>query len=109
MPGYGSRLEKCRKVAYGASLNFRNFMAAANKKLPAIDTLSFEDAMRELEAIVRSMETGQVELERAMQDYTRGAELRAHCAKKLAEAKMKVEHITQGADGSLSVTPFEVE
>lgn len=84
-------------------------MAAANKKLPAIESLSFEDAMRELEAIVRGMETGQVELERAMQDYTRGAELRAHCARKLAEAKMKVEQITQGADGVPGAIPFEGE
>lgn len=96
------------KLAYSAALKTQVRMTAA-KASATIESLSFEDAMRELEAIVRGMESGQMELEKAMQDYTRGAALRAHCAKKLAEAKLKVDEITQGADGSLASKPFEHE
>jgi exodeoxyribonuclease VII small subunit len=72
-----------------------------------IPTMSFENAMEELETIVRAMESGELPLEQAMGDYTRGAALRAHCAKKLEDAKLKVEKITQAADGSLSATEFD--
>jgi exodeoxyribonuclease VII small subunit len=59
-----------------------------------VATLSFEQAMKELEDIVRRLESGQVKLDEAVAAYERGAALKAHCEGKLAEAKMKVEKIT---------------
>lgn len=64
-----------------------------------IAQLSFEDAMRELEDIVRRLESGQVKLDQAVAAYERGAALRKHCEAKLADAKMKVEKITGGGKG----------
>ncbi len=75
---------------------------------PAADvaTLSFEDALAELEGIVRGLEAGQQKLEDAIGAYERGALLRRHCETKLAEAEARVQAIVQAADGSLSTKPI---
>jgi exodeoxyribonuclease VII small subunit len=71
-----------------------------------IKSLSFEAAMLELEAIVRNLESGSADLDRAIADYQRGNALKEHCLAKLAEAKLKVEQIQARADGTLTTTPF---
>lgn len=68
-------------------------------KSPAVDTLSFEQALAELEAIVRRLEAGEVELEQSIAMYERGAALRAHCEARLRSAELKVEQIVQAAGG----------
>jgi exodeoxyribonuclease VII small subunit len=64
--------------------------------------LSFEDAMRELESLVRDLESGKAKLDDAVRAYERGAALKAHCEAKLAAAKMKIEQITISPDGKIS-------
>ena len=64
-----------------------------------IETLSFEEAMRELEATVGKLETGEASLEESIALYERGASLRAHCEKRLREAEERVEKITLSASG----------
>ena len=65
----------------------------------AVETLSFEDALRELEEIVRHLERGEASLESAITSYTRGTELRAHCERKLAEAEQRVQAIVPNPQG----------
>jgi len=67
--------------------------------LRPIDTLSFEEALTELEGIVKKLETGQGRLEEAVADYERGAALRKRCEALLAEAEQKVQAIVDGAAG----------
>ncbi|WP_158745499.1 exodeoxyribonuclease VII small subunit [Acidisphaera sp. L21] len=67
-----------------------------------ISGLSFEDALAELERIVKGLEGGQQKLEDAISAYERGAVLRQHCESKLAEAEARVQAIVQRADGSLA-------
>ncbi|MGR3198391.1 MAG: exodeoxyribonuclease VII small subunit [Paracoccus sp. (in: a-proteobacteria)] len=64
-----------------------------------IKTLSFEEAMRELEATVGKLETGEATLEESIKLYERGAALRAHCEARLREAEERVEKITLAASG----------
>ncbi|TGN67272.1 exodeoxyribonuclease VII small subunit [Paracoccus liaowanqingii] len=64
-----------------------------------ITTLSFEEAMRELEATVGKLETGEATLEESITLYERGAALRAHCEARLREAEERVEKITLAANG----------
>jgi exodeoxyribonuclease VII small subunit len=71
-----------------------------------ISSLSFEAAMKELETIVRALESGNADLDKAIHDYQRGNALKAHCLAKLNEAKLKVEQITAAADGSITTKPF---
>ena len=71
-----------------------------DKNLAAI---SFEDALRELEAIVTSLERGDVSLDDAIAAFERGTALKAQCQKRLEEARMKVEQIKLPADGTSPV------
>ncbi|MBX6743688.1 MAG: exodeoxyribonuclease VII small subunit [Acetobacteraceae bacterium] len=61
--------------------------------------MSFEDALQELEEIVKSLEGGKGTLAQAIADYERGAALRRHCEAKLAEAEAKVQAIMEGPSG----------
>jgi exodeoxyribonuclease VII small subunit len=72
-----------------------------------VSKLSFEDALAELEQIVRGLEGGQQKLEDAITAYERGAALRKHCETKLAEAEARVAAIVRNADGSLATRPLE--
>lgn len=73
-----------------------------------ITTLSFEEAMRELEATVGKLETGEATLEESIALYERGAALRAHCEARLREAEDRVEKITLAANGQpVGTTPVE--
>jgi exodeoxyribonuclease VII small subunit len=74
-----------------------------------IAALSFEAAMKELEAIVRALESGSADLDKAIGDYQRGNALKLHCLAKLSEAKLKVEQINVKADGSVSTKEFAHE
>jgi exodeoxyribonuclease VII small subunit len=72
-----------------------------SREAPDPKTLSFEQALAELERIVAQMERGDVALEDTIALYERGAALRAHCEAKLKDAQLKVDQIVAGADGAL--------
>jgi exodeoxyribonuclease VII small subunit len=81
---------------------------SADGKIPAdIAKLGFEEALAELEGIVRTLEEGKGKLEDAIKAYARGAALKRHCEKKLDEAKAKVEKIVLGASGPTGLAPIE--
>ena len=65
----------------------------------AIENLSFEDAMRELEGIVGKLESGDTPLEDAIRLFERGSALRQRCAERLDAAQARIEAIRVGADG----------
>ena len=77
--------------------------------LPAdIEAMSFEDALAELEQIVRRLEAGQVRLDEAIQCYERGAQLKRHCEKKLNEAQQRVDRIVIGPEGAVGTEPMKL-
>ena len=65
----------------------------------AVEELSFEGALKELEAIVTRLEQGEVDLEDSIALYERGQALKAHCEKKLKSAEGRLEKIVLGASG----------
>ena len=67
-----------------------------------IEDMSFETALAELEGIVQQLESGDVELEKSIAIYERGAALKSHCEKKLREAELKVEKIVLDDKGDVS-------
>jgi exodeoxyribonuclease VII small subunit len=74
----------------------------------AIADLSFEDALKRLEAIVHRLESGEASLEESITLYTEGATLRAKCEERLQAAQARIEKITLGPDGSPRGTaPFD--
>src|SRR3982751_262830 len=74
-----------------------------------IPARSFEDALAELEQIVRRLEAGQVKLDDAILCYERGTQLKRHCEQKLNEAQHRVDRIVVGADGAVSVAPAKLD
>ena len=77
--------------------------------LPAdIVALSFEDALAELDRIVRQLEEGKGRLDEAIDAYTRGVHLKRHCEAKLAEAQARVDRIVLSPDGAISTQPAEI-
>jgi exodeoxyribonuclease VII small subunit len=76
---------------------------------PDITMMSFEDALAELEQIVRRLEGGQVKLDDAILSYERGAQLKQHCERKLNEAQQRVDRIVIGSDGAVTAEPAKLD
>jgi exodeoxyribonuclease VII small subunit len=72
-----------------------------------VETMSFEEALAELEAIVQKLERGQLDLEASIAAYERGTLLRRHCEEKLRQARLRVEKLTFDAAGEAKLEPFE--
>ena len=80
----------------------RNGEDAGKRDNSDIASLSFEQALKELEQIVGKLERGDVELEPSIALYERGEALRAHCEQLLRRIEAKVEKITLDAQGQPS-------
>jgi len=79
-------------------------------KIPAdVKKLSFEDALSELEDIVRELESGRGALDDAINAYARGAHLKSHCESKLKDAQARIDKIVVGADGAVDIEPADYE
>jgi len=72
-----------------------------------IASLSFEQALAELEGIVQKLESGQAPLEESIALYERGARLKAHCESRLEAARLRVEKIVVGPQGAERAEPAE--
>ncbi len=57
------------------------------------ESLSFEQALDELDALVRRMESGQLSLDESVAAYRRGAELARFCQGKLANAEQEIKRL----------------
>ena len=73
-----------------------------------VDQLSFEDALKRLEEIVRTLEKGEAPLDQSIELYQEGDKLKRHCEARLKAAQARIEQIAFGSDGSPSgVKPFD--
>ncbi|WP_149536261.1 exodeoxyribonuclease VII small subunit [Siccirubricoccus phaeus] len=64
-----------------------------------IEAKSFEDALAELEEIVKALEGGKGSLAEAIESYARGDALRRHCERRLAEAEAKLQAVVDAPPG----------
>ncbi len=83
----------------GEFANYPRISIGVDMSDRSVNELSFEEAMQELESVVRHLESGEVELEASIQLYERGAALRKRCEEKLREAEEKVAAITLNEQG----------
>mgnify|MGYP003109565925 CR=1 FL=1 len=83
-------------------------MTVPESSLIPVAELSFEDALKELEIVVRRLEEGRQPLEEAITSYERGAALKSRCEELLASARLKVEKIVQSASGETSLEPHDL-
>jgi exodeoxyribonuclease VII small subunit len=64
-----------------------------------LSELSFEDALKRLEAIVQRLESGNASLDESITLYSEGDKLRGRCEDRLRDAQMRIEQISLGANG----------
>ena len=83
-------------------------MTDSSNDMPAIASLSFEQALAELETIVARLESGEEDLDTAIAAYERGAALKRHCEARLREAQDKVERIHLDAEGTVATEPTDI-
>ena len=74
----------------------------------AIEKMSFESALAELEEIVRKIDTGQEDLANAVESFERGVLLKKHCESMLKNAKLKIEKITNATDTEVQTVEVEL-
>ena len=75
---------------------------------PDIAGMTFEDALKALEEVVRRLESGETPLEESIDLYSRGDALRAHCQARLDAASARIEAIVAGPDGqAVGLRPFD--
>jgi exodeoxyribonuclease VII small subunit len=96
------------RLVYAAALFLGGKMEQDTTPLD-VASLSFEDALAELEEIVRRLESGAAQLDEAISAYERGAALKRHCETKLHEAQLRVEKIVVGPGGSIKSEPSQLD
>ncbi len=72
-----------------------------------IESLSYEDALGELETLIRRLETGSIDLADSIASYERGVALAAHCAGLLEATEKKVQRLVLGGRGEAVEVPVE--
>ena len=70
------------------------------------EQLSFEEALHQLEAIVESMESGELPLETMLRRCEEGSRLSQVCQAKLADADLKIQQLEKNAAGELVLKPM---
>ena len=74
-----------------------------------IEDLSFEEALSELEGLVRRLEDGKITLDESIRGYERGTALKQRCEKLLQGARSRVEKIVVGPDGQVATEPSDLD
>ena len=72
------------------------------------EQLPYEEALKQLEAIVEAMESGDLPLETMLGRFEEGVKLARHCQTKLEEAGLKIQQLEKNAAGELTLKPLEV-
>jgi exodeoxyribonuclease VII small subunit len=68
-------------------------------------SLSYEQALAQLDATLRSLEDGRLSLEEAIAAVARGREYLEFCERKLEEARQKIESLPVHDEGGLEEEP----
>lgn len=75
----------------------------------AIDALTFDDALAELQRTVAELEVGGQPLEAAIALYERGVALQSRCEKLLGDAELRVQQLVARAGGALETRDVRPE
>lgn len=70
---------------------------------------SFEKALSDLESIVKSLESGDLPLEKALEQFETGIRLSRYCSETLDEAEKRVTMLTTDASGVVVEKPFDID
>lgn len=76
--------------------------------IKSIKKLSFEEALNQLEDIVKRIDSGQESLADAVDSFEKGALLKKHCEDLLKNAKLKIEKIVKNSDGTTDFAEMDL-
>jgi len=68
--------------------------------------MSFEEALKELEAIVENLEKGDLTLDESINAFQRGIEISRYCSKKLDEVERKISILIENENGEIQEKEF---
>ena len=71
------------------------------------NNLEFEDALAQLETIVRELEAGRIKLDDAVESYEKATALKKFCEDKLKNAELKIEKINVASNGDITTEPLD--
>ena len=77
------------------------------KKTVALDEMSFEDALAELDETVRQLEAGELSLDESLGLFERGQQLATRCQQLLQAAELKVQQLAPRPGGGYELEPFD--
>jgi len=72
-----------------------------------IKPIGFEEALMQLEAIVRELEAGRIKLDDAVVAYEKGIKLKKLCEQKLADAQLRIDKVQIDASGEIVTEELE--
>lgn len=84
-------------------------MNITSKSKKAIDSMSFEEALAELQELIHAIDSGNETLDNCIAAFERGSELKALCQKKLDEAKLKIQKISQNTKGEIDIQDLDFQ
>jgi len=74
-----------------------------------VEQMEFEEALKELEGIVKTLEEGKTSLKESVNLYERGTILKKHCDKILEDIQLRINQISCEKNGELKIKPCETE
>ncbi len=75
----------------------------------AENKMSFEDSLKELESIVRKLESGDASLDEMLELFEQGIARTKECNVQLRNAEQKISILMKDASGEIQEKPFDVE
>ena len=70
---------------------------------------TFEDNLKQLEEVVTKLETGNLGLDEAIEEFEKGMKLSKECTKKLDEAEKRINILVENENGDVIEEKFEVQ
>lgn len=70
---------------------------------------TYEDSMKELEQVVKELESGELSLDESIKKFEKGMELSKHCSSLLEDAEKKITLLIERENGEIVEEPFEIE
>jgi exodeoxyribonuclease VII small subunit len=75
----------------------------------SIEKMSFEEALAELKEIASKADSGTISLDKAIEAFERGAQLKKYCDKILNESTLKIEKIVKDMEGNVSSVEVDID
>ena len=74
-----------------------------------VNEMSFEQSIDALEALVKRLEDGGIDLDESLRIYEQAVALRDHCRSILEDGERRIRKIMESADGTVREEEFDID